>query len=787
MPQLLDAVFTYLFKYPRIVYERGELVWAGSWSFLGLALALVVGIGLVAWSYRWARSRASSGAALGLVAIRSAGLGILVICLFRPTLVLSTAVPQQNVVAVLVDDTRSMTIPDMEDRSRGDVAHELLGDLDSPLLRALQERFVVRHFGFASQATRLSGLEDLSFQGDRTLIGRGLEFVQQDLSSVPLSGIVLVTDGGDHDRPALDDALLRLRAEGIPVHVVGVGGESLAPDVEIERVDIPRSVLQGSAVTAEVVVGHSGYAGRRVPVRVEEDGRILASEEVELPSDGGSVTLQLPLVLEEPGVRRLRARVPAQPGEILRENNHRDLYVRVRDGRDKILYYEGQPRFEVGFLRRALEDDENLQLVVLQRTGEERFVRLDVDDGDELAGGFPRSREELFEYRGLILGSVEASAFTPEQMRMIADFVDRRGGGLLVLGGAHSLGEGGYAGTALDPLLPLVPAGSASAESPEQAYFAQLRIGPTESGARHPVLPFGAADDGEAAEPTSAGVGALAAARRPVVSWDDLPPLTTVNRLGEARAGATVLLTGDDVDRPGSQQPVLAYQRYGAGLSVVLSVHDTWLWQMHGDIPLEDRTHETFWRQLLRWLVQDAPHSLEVRAVRDRVAPDEPVGLIARVRSDEFLPVNGATVTGIVTDPFGNEETIRLSWSVERDGEYRGSFLPQVDGPFEIRIQAEDESRRLTAPPIHVEAGVHDAEFQNAAMRVDLLRRIAEETGGAFYTPETTEGLPEALRYSDRGTVVQEERDLWDLPVFFFLLVGLLSTEWFLRRRLGLA
>ena len=164
---------------------------------------------------------------------------------------------------------------------------------------------------------------------------------------------------------------------------------------------------------AQVIVAHTGLNEARVPVHIEEDGRILASQEVVLEGGSGSTTVRIPITLETPGVRSLTARVPGQTGEVLQENNAMDAHIQVRDGRDKILYYEGQPRHEVAFMRRAVRDDQNLQLVVLQRTGEDRYVRLDVDSGDELAGGFPSSREELFEYRGLILGSVEASSFSP--------------------------------------------------------------------------------------------------------------------------------------------------------------------------------------------------------------------------------------------------------------------------------------------------------------------------------------------------------------------------------------
>jgi hypothetical protein len=269
--------------------------------------------------------------------------------------------------------------------------------------------------------------------------------------------------------------------------------------------------------------------------------------------------------------------------------------------------------------------------------------------------------------------------------------------------------------------------------------------------------------------------------------WERLPRLTTVNALGGPRPGATVLLTGISPDIPGGEQPVLAFQRYGAGISAVLGVFDTWVWQMHADIPLEDQTHELFLRQLFRWLVQDVPEPLDVSAVRTRVAPDESVEIVARVVSEEYLPVNGALVTARVTDPFGAESEVRLTWNLDEDGEFRGSFLPAAPGPYEVEVEALDGDRLLQAPPLRIEAGVLDEELRSGAMRENLLRRVADETGGEFFTLDRTDGLVDALQYTDRGTVVQEERDLWDLPIFFFLLVGLLSAEWLLRRRAGLA
>jgi hypothetical protein len=136
----------------------------------------------------------------------------------------------------------------------------------------------------------------------------------------------------------------------------------------------------------------------------------------------------------ERGRRRFRFRVPAQDGERCSENNQQEALIHVRDGREKILYFEGEPRFEVKFLRRAVARQQPAARGAAAH-GRGKFLRLDVDSAGELFSGFPTTREELFSYRALVLGSVEASHFTHEQLRMIAEFVSERGGGLLMLGG----------------------------------------------------------------------------------------------------------------------------------------------------------------------------------------------------------------------------------------------------------------------------------------------------------------------------------------------------------------
>ncbi len=758
---MFEQVFALLFKYRPVVFAQGDLAFSPPWPvWLVVGAALAAAVAILLASRRL--SAAGRRTRVVLVALRLGVVAVLLLCLLRPVLIVRTVEPQRNFVAVVLDDSRSMRIADRAGRPRSTFIREALAT-DAPLRRQLADRFVLRFFRFASSVERAPDPAALGFDGTRTEIGRALRGVGEALAGLPVSGIVLVTDGADTSEAALTEAIGLLRSASVPVFTVGVGRDRLERDIEVGRVQPPATVLKDTTVMVDVVLSQRGYAGRTVSILVEDEGRVIGQQEVQLPRDGEPAAVRVRFTASELGPRVLRFRVAEQPGEMVGENNVREAIVEVRDRRERILYVEGEPRPEMKFLRRAVADDRNLQVVTLQRTAERKFFRLDIDDPEELAGGFPKTREELFAYRGLILGSLEASALTPDQLRMIADFVSVRGGGLLALGGRRAFAEGGYAGTPVAEALPVVlDAPRAGAE-----FFAEVKVAPTRLGVAHAATQI---DDTE-----------RASAER----WKALPAVTAVNALRHVKPGATVLLQGTTRL---SRDPlvVLAYQRYGAGKAIVLGVQDSWLWQMHADIPVEDLTHETLWRRLLRWLVDGVPEPVAVATARDRVERGERVEVTATVRDRTYVEVNDARVTARLVGPSGRAVEQPLDLVVDRAGEYRTTLVAEEEGLYELRVRAARGARTLGENTAYVRVAPSDAEYFGAAMRAPLLERIAEETGGRFYTPETVQSLPEDLNYLGKGVTVVDEKELWDMPVLLLLLVGLLAAEWFLRRARGL-
>ena len=760
---MLDRLFQFLFKYRPVVFERGQFTFAVPWPFWIVAACAVVAGGLAVLLYVRTRGKVARRDRVMLLSLRLAALGIITFCLAGPALMIATVVPQQNFIGVLVDDSRSMRIRDQDGRRRGDIAAEAL-DPEGPLLAGLSSRFKVRLFRFSESVERLNDAGELTYAGRRTDLAHALSAVQRELSAVPLAGIVVLTDGGENSGNPLTEPLLELQASHVPVHVIGLGRERFERDIQIGRVETPRTVLEGTSVGVEISVRHSGFGGRTVQLNVEDAGRILSTHEFRLPREGEMTTVQATFTVTEPGPRLFRFVIPLQPDEMISENNAVEALIVVERRREKILYFEGEPRFEVKFLRRAIADDANLHVVTLQRTAENKFLRLDVEDSTELVAGFPRTREELFRYRALILGSVEASFFTRDQLRMIAEFVSMRGGGLLALGGRSAFAEGGYTETPLADVLPVILEPPSHADS--TPFFAEVKVGLTPFGRSHPVMQL---------RPTPAASKAR---------WDSLPPLSVVNPIHAVKPGASTWLTGSNGD---DTYVVLASQRYGRGKAVAFPVQDSWIWQMHADIPLEDMTHETLWRQLLRWLVAGVADQVMVTTSDDRIDVGRDVTVTAEVADSGYLRLNGAEVTATIIDPTGEELILPMQWTVERDGEYRTRFAPAMAGLHEIRVTARRDDRALGVATSYVLAGDVDAEFFGAEMRESLLRRVAEETGGRFYTPETMASLPEDVSFTESGVTVYEQRDLWDMPILLLLLLGFIGAEWGYRRYLGLA
>ena len=457
------------------------------------------------------------------------------------------------------------------------------------------------------------------------------------------------------------------------------------------------------------------------------------------------------------GARHLSVGLKLMDGEENQANNTMSRFVVVEGRKPRVLYIEGEPRWEFKFIRRAVEEDRSLQLVTMLRVTQNKILRQGGANAKELEAGFPSTAEELFQYDGLIIGSVDAGYFSLTQQELIRQFADRRGGGVLFLGGRSSLSDGGYDKTGMAEMMPVTLLAAKGTFERELAIPSV-----TPSGRDSMVLRLVEDPD------------------KNVERWKTMPKLADFQATGKAKPGAVVLA---EMSTPKGVFPLLAVQNYGRGRVAVFATSGSWRWQMTQ--PKEDTTHELFWQQLLRWVSSATQGQIVATTPNPLLADDGKLPIRVDVREKNYLPVADADVTARVMGPQGVAAQVKLTPDPVLPGVYVGEWNAPVVGDYVAEVEATRNGQKIGSDALlfRREDGVTE-NFYSEQNR-ELLEKLSEETGGRYWKPEDAKKLPTEISFSEAGVTTRETYDLWNMPFFFLLLLALRTSEWLLRRKWG--
>lgn len=783
-------MFEWLFKYPLSDFEAGEISFASTWPVWLLWLALLIAALVLGASLWRQRHQLSAGRHLLLGTIQFAMLALIAALLWQPVLAVKALLPGENTVAVLLDNSASMS-HQHDDETR---LQQALDSLNGGLLADLGRNFSVRLATFGSDLQWQQQLDTLPEASTQSNIAGALLDVLGQARSQPLAAIVVATDGSDNsalfgagsgEGSGADKRNFweLLASFDVPVHTLGVGRESMPEDVEIVDIDLADRTLPGSVEEARVTIRHGSQESVRVKVYAGED--IIALEDRALSGSAGQSTLAIDLDANEAGLRELRFEVEVDERDPVPANNSRRRLLQVAEQQRRILYFEGEPRWEYKFIRRAVANAPGLALTTILRTTPNKFYRQGVSSAEQHADGFPDNKAELYAYDALIIGNVESISLTPVQQQLIHDYVAERGGSLLMLAGRNALADGGWQNSPVAAALPVELTAQSTPGFERIHASATLTI----SGMHSPI--------------TQLDRDPQANMKR----WAEMPALADFQRTGPLKPGATALL---GVELADGSYPLLAYQRYGKGTSYVLASSGTWRWQMQ--MPSEDQSHEVFWQQLLQSTSAAATQRLQASTNKPVYLDDNRIEIVASYLNDEFEPVSNAELSATLIAPNGSTRTVPLVASTVTAGEYRAEIDAAIGGSWKIDVAAghnttTTEVRNTGESAIEVPVETTDSNAdkntdansdintqtrwiyredgsaenyalpQNAA----FLRRVASETGGAYWPLQTADGVAEAIREARSGIVRQQTLPLWNAPFFFLLLLGLKLLEWALR------
>jgi uncharacterized membrane protein len=756
-------MFQFFFKYPIPVFSKGQFVLLGAWPgwmLLLLAVASAGGLALLIWSrLPEAGPKISKWRAGAVWLLQSLLIATVLVLLWQPAITVAELAPQQNVIAVVLDDSRSMAIADGDGKLTREAAAKKA--LEGGVLAGLQKRFQVRLYRLDSRVARAATLTEIQPTAPATHINDGLKQLVTETSDLPIGAVVLLSDGSENSLDGSGDLGLEtihaLRNRRLPVHTVGFGKERAAHDIELNDVRVTSRAMTGSRIPATVSFQQSGYAGSKATLAIRDGDKTLDSREVTLGADGATQVETIFFSPGDAGVKSLHFSLGPLANEENLANNAVTRLVGVSDDKRRILYVEGEPRWEYKFIRRAEDDDKIVQVASMLRTTENKIYRQGISDPKELEDGFPVRAEDLFAYQGIILGSVEAGYFTPLQQELLREFVDRRGGGLLFLGGRFSLGNGGWGASSLVDLLPTYLPNSRNTFHRDPA-----TVELTAAGSDSPITRL--MDD----------------PAKNIDRWKKLTYLMDYQEAGTAKPGAAVLI---QMNVGARKLPLLVTQNYGRGRTAVMATSGTWRWQMSQ--PLGDTAHDVFWQQLLRWLVLDSPGQVVVTAANHTLMDDGHIELSANVRDREYMPAPDAKVTAHLMGPNGISVMLDMTPAADKPGVFHASWTADKPGSYLAEVTAEKGSQELGSDTFPFERIDGVAENFHTQQNRELLEKLATETGGRYWKPDELSRLPSEISYSDAGISVRDIKELWNMPVVFLWLLLLMAAEWLLRRRWG--
>ncbi len=718
----------------------------------------------------------SRGRRLLLVGLRLVVIGMVLLALLRPTIVSNIRKQQTSLLLVLYDISRSMTLPSATSgisrwQAQVDTLQRSLAELSD-----VGEELEVKVYAYDSQlypSPFNKGQLTLPERptGDQTDIGSPLyDAVRRDLGK-RLAAVVLLGDGSQTafaPQVEVTEAGRELARLDCPLYTVGfgpAGDAAQSRDVAIDNLPEQYSVFVKNELVVRGVLRVRGYVNQSIPVELTlEDAagqkRSIGTARLSAREDGQQIPVELPFTPDRPGRYKLTMKAADQPGELVTRNNELSAYLTVLEGGLRTLYFYGSLLGEQRLLRRTIDSSPDIQL---------DDVFLDPKNSKQ----WPVNLADYLQsptFDALLIESVDASAISDQAQRDIAKAVER-GRGLMMIGGFSSFGAGGYYGKPLAEVLPITlerfekqDLGFDKAVIHDLHLPGDLLMIPVRP---HPVTRL--APDDQNAE-----------------VWKSLPKLKGANRFRELKPRAQVLLETAD------RKALLVSGEYGQGRVLAFAGDSTHRWWQLA----RQSEYRRFWRQAILWLAkrdEAERHDVWVQLAQRRFPVGARVRFTAGAKTAAGEVIRGVNFTAELISPDGVRK--QLAMSTAGDEASGATDVAQQPGDYLIEVKAAANGQPIGSGQANFQVLDRDLELSNPAADYDLLARLALQTkdaGGRLVSPEE---LPQLLRdiKNRRNESEIEVQSKWQLGdtaldawLFLITLIGMLSAEWFLRKKWGL-
>ena len=775
------------------IFEFGRIASGADWTLYGIGFAAL--LALVAFLYRRDTPQVSRVFRRLLLALRIAVYALVFGIFLDPRSRTEATIERPSRAIVLVDASRSMSIVDQgsSDTERRSRRERVLGVFEEGrFLDELRRRQDVMVWRFGRESRLLEQLPRFAHDGvdsaakvpfdwsdatnadqDQTRLGEALEEVLRGEPTNPVSGIVLFSDGGANAGPPVDAALDIAAKREIPIHIVALGSEEAPANFRVVDLQAPARVFRGDAFELNVVIQGAGAAAGVVPVELilyEREGAaaptVIETLAASLPADGSTITVKFTRSLDTAGQWRIGVRLPIDPEELRTDDNTFGATIEVMDRRTKMLLFASGPTREFRFLRTLLYRDDSVETSVLLQSARRAIAQ----DADHVLSEFPKEREDLFGYDVIVAFDPDWARLTPAQRDLLADWVGKHAGGLVLVAGPVHTPRLARDET-LDEVRALYPV------VPREALTSDL-----DRGGEAGPWPIALTNEGRASDLIRLEEDAERSARR----WSEFTGFFSAYPVGSVKPGATVLAEFTDPRaRLGASAPALFVTQYfGAGRVLYLGSGEFWRLRALGE-DLYDR----FWVRVVRQIGQGrllrgtSRGTLALDA--ERLPLGQPIRVRARLLDDAYRPLLAESVNLSMVDPSGRITEPTLDADVAKPGEFAAIIRAPLAGEYRLQLLVPGTSDVLER---RVQVVAPDLEFDDPRMNRALLERLANQTGGVFVPIDQVDAIPPLLEDRSESTVFSTApTPLWDRAWVMLAIILLLCAERSIRKILLLA
>jgi uncharacterized membrane protein len=777
--------------------------WPGQ-AFLGVPFwnitLVIVAILLVLYIYtKEARSRTLR---IVLGVLRLSLFAIVLFLLNRPILSLGQSRTEPSVLAVLIDDSASMRVPDTgtpaDPQARLQTVQKLLAGDNSQLLQSLARKHNLRLYRFDSDAAPIADVQppadpkkpvdfkpaadaiaSLAPEGQSTQVLSSILTTLQDLQGERVAGVVVITDGRDTPARNITEQLATLKSYGAKVYPLAIGSDQEPKNIEVQSMQVDDVAFKGDMVNVKASVRGTGYeAGHTVHVQLKDKktGAILtgvdgtpAEKNITLPDDK-PVDVELQWKTTEVGNKDVVVEAVKQPGELDESDNSRSTLVSVLDAKISVLFVDGYPRWDYRYLKTALIRDKSIAVSCLLASADFNFLQEGnkplPSSGKNSAGHFPDTLDQLMDYDVVIFGDVDPRYFSDSQLQLVNEFVNRGGGFAMIAGERFS--PQAFRNTPIEPLLP-VSLSRVEITDPTVAITQGFRPVPTKAGEATSVFRF-FADAAKNADFIKHDL--------PEVFWY-CKGITAKPSVGEVLAEHPT-----DIGPDGHKAPILVAGRFG-GRTLFSAIDDSWRWRFYTD----ESVFDTYWVQQLRYLARNrkiGERRITLTAEQPSYELGQQVRLTLRVIDPGLVRQLPDQIRVQVKDSSGNP--IRTETLVRTEGSggetFAGSFTADKVGKFSVNL-----------PPIVAGVDTMEVPVDVALPRLELvdprvdrvaLSRLAGETLGKTIELKDAAAELAAIPSAAKVLPIISGQPLWNAPITLVVFVLLVSAEWITRKLNGM-